>query len=302
MVHDDVNSAIDLIPEWMPIDAEMRQKIPLVWTRLLGTPGFNADVIEDLNGKPGDRLLGLGMAIVLNSTWLERLRVSPPENTAIELYRELISGTYSLPTDRELAVANAKGQVSFFVLHYSQKLRDPSDPDTLNMYAIGMSLFHTSHVGYRLSELYQEALDEEGKHLMNMGFKCFTKHENPSCSKLYGLNSKVAFDMFPGNIISHVFLFTPPKMGFSHSERKLLRLATNDFSDDQIADELGLTLHTVKKLWRSIHSRSSECMPDLFQHMTDLPSGTRGPDRRRILLKYLRQHLEELRPFRLMQK
>ncbi len=66
--------------------------------------------------------------------------------------------------------------------------------------------------------------------------------------------------------------------------------------------ELGRALHaalaTVKKRWASIYDRVGSVDPDLLLGAAQaVPSeGRRGPEKRRRLLGYLRQHLEELRP------
>jgi hypothetical protein len=53
----------------------------------------------------------------------------------------------------------------------------------------------------------------------------------------------------------------------------------------------------VKKLWRLVHQRALDAMPHLFDEAGASDGGTRGPEKRRTLLQYLRQHPEELRPY-----
>jgi hypothetical protein len=57
---------------------------------------------------------------------------------------------------------------------------------------------------------------------------------------------------------------------------------------------LGISLSTVKNVWRSIYSRSAAQPPVLFPK--DAGWSKRGKERRRRLLAYLREHPEELRP------
>lgn len=55
----------------------------------------------------------------------------------------------------------------------------------------------------------------------------------------------------------------------------------------------------MKKLWRQVHQRAQDAMPGLFGASDPVASreGGRGPEKRRVLLQYLRQHPEELRPY-----
>lgn len=296
--HADLQECCTLLPPWLQLDDRVRRALPAVWTRLLGSSGFNADVIEDVARPGGQRLLGLGMAIALPQAWQQRLREEPPPCVAGALYRALLDGDFEPLDDKALAAANAAGEVGFAVLHYYQRLTDLSDPDTLQLLAAAMALFRGAHAGWRLAALYQQGCGPEGEYLLSMGFRARTVPAEPGAPVLYGLLREEAERQLPGTPVRDAFQFVPPLMGFSGSERRQLRLAVADLTDDQIGDELGLSAHTVKKLWKSIHQRAADRMPDLFDDDPALAeSGTRGPEKRRILLQYLRQHPEELRPY-----
>ena len=58
----------------------VRAALPAIWTRLLGHPGFNADVIEDLNRPPGQRIVGLGVAGYTYAVRFLADRLSPSQD------------------------------------------------------------------------------------------------------------------------------------------------------------------------------------------------------------------------------
>lgn len=297
LAHGDLHEAVGLVPEWMHLSIAVRQSLPAIWTRLLGQPGFNADVIEDLRQPPGQRLVGMGMAIALNAQWQRRLQLAPPAGAAGLVYEELLQQRYDLPTDKLLGEMNARGEVTFLVLHYHQLRIDMADPDTLETLGVAMMLFRQAHAGYRLRGLYQEGLPAHGPFLESMGFRPKTSHAGTDGIALYGLTREDAATMMPGPPVRDAFQFCPPRFGFSGAERRMLRLALVQMADADISDELGISQHSIKKLWRSIFIRVGDAMPDLFEDCGIGEEGTRGPEKRRRLMQYLRQHPEELRPY-----
>ena len=100
-----------------------------------------------------------------------------------------------------------------------------------------------------------------------------------------------------GTTVSFLFRDTEPRFGFSLTEQRLLHGCLLDSTDALSA--VDRSPNTVKKLWQSIYARVEAVDPRVLN-----PNGvagdqdplTRGPEKRRHLLDYLRYHLEELRP------
>ena len=71
---------------------------------------------------------------------------------------------------------------------------------------------------------------------------------------------------------------------------------------ETLATSLSLSPWTVKKRWRAIYERVADIDRDLLPPSIAYgPTSSRGAERRRQLLNYLRQHVEELRPFKRQQ-
>jgi hypothetical protein len=77
----------------------------------------------------------------------------------------------------------------------------------------------------------------------------------------------------------------------------LLLTALHGGTDEELADELGISLSAVKKSWQLIYERVSGCDPELVPdaHL-DEGNSERGKTKKQRLLAYLREHMEELRP------
>lgn len=108
-------------------------------------------------------------------------------------------------------------------------------------------------------------------------------------STLLRLTTKEALDR-PYCRFCSLFFAQKPRFRFSFGEQRLLELALLEASDDQASKELCLSPDAIKKRWRSIYQKV-ETDPEL------LGESESGVARRRTLLNYLRQHLEELRPY-----
>ena len=123
--------------------------------------------------------------------------------------------------------------------------------------------------------------------------------ETPQQPRLVGLTKKEAFTN-PGSYLSSFFVYIPPLFHFNRSEQMLLQHALMGETCEEVATSLFISPWTVKKRWHAIYERVADVDRDLLLlPVTNSPDTiSRGAERRRHLLHYLRQHLEELRPFR----
>jgi DNA-binding CsgD family transcriptional regulator len=97
--------------------------------------------------------------------------------------------------------------------------------------------------------------------------------------------------------LSQLFAAQPPRIYFSAAERRILERALLIETDAAIAEALGISRHAVLKTCRGIYERVNRRLPQLIPK-SGASDGSRGPEKRRHLLLYLRAHLEELRPGR----
>jgi biotin operon repressor len=95
----------------------------------------------------------------------------------------------------------------------------------------------------------------------------------------------------PYSRFSVMFFPQKPRFRLSAGEQRLIEYALQDVPDDKITQELHLSEDAVKKRWRSIHSKVETVDPRLLEECKS------GAGRRKALLHYLKDHLEELRPY-----
>jgi hypothetical protein len=67
-------------------------------------------------------------------------------------------------------------------------------------------------------------------------------------------------------------------------------------SDRALAVALGLSSETVHSNWRSIYKRLERVLPGVNTLAQEREPATRGFEKRRVAIEYLRQNMHELRP------
>ena len=98
-----------------------------------------------------------------------------------------------------------------------------------------------------------------------------------------------------GSLLAHTFAYSPPRFFFSLRDQELLLYAMTGSSDEEIAALLQRTPGNVKARWRTLYARVGDVMPHLLPAGVE---GVRGREKRHLLLAYLRDHPEELRPLK----
>ena len=93
--------------------------------------------------------------------------------------------------------------------------------------------------------------------------------------------------------MSRNFVYTPPRIFFDRRDQEVLQLALSGAPDEEIANNLGVGQPAIAKRWLRIYDRVGRRLPNL---LPATPGGKRGAEKRRLLLRYLQDHLEELRP------
>ncbi len=182
-----------------------------------------------------------------------------------------------------------------------------------------MAAFLEYHCSYRLKELVAHGGSAE--HLFGMRrtggwlwngrtgrYRLFWEDDlNEIVSKphIADLTREIAL-ADPGSWIGSLFVYQPPRFSFNRSEQRLLLAALNGGTDQELCEDLEISLDTIKKTWRRIYGRVAACSPEVLVHGSaeDRLRTERGKEKKQRLILYLRDHPEELRPAsrRLFQK
>ncbi|MGB6198622.1 MAG: hypothetical protein WA871_02705 [Candidatus Acidiferrales bacterium] len=282
------------------------------WLRLLSSNGFcSAVVFEEIDEaarRVRPRMVGVGTSVFVSDDFLRELKTSSCLWIGPELAKRVVRGDSPLLSETEIREANSRGGLNLAVWHACVRMEDV---ERVELWCEFVAAFLENHRGFLLKELI--ANGESAPHIMGMhntggrlfnraggGYRDFEEKILPDLltkTHIVGLTREMAQTQH-GSWIGSLFLYEAPRFGFSRSEQRLLLSALAGGTDGELSDELGVSLSTTKKMWRSIYRRVAAHNPELIPSDAheDGAKSKRGKNKKQRLMTYLREHLQELRP------
>ena len=251
----------------------------------------------------------IGISAFVRDDFVDDLKKPPHFWVGAELTSRIVRGKSPLLTGKELRDANSRGGLNLICWEGCTRSGYELNGEWLRFM---MSTFVEKHRGFLWKEIIS-AQSESMDYLLlvlNTGGRFWDPLAGGYTSSLrktpadilrkphvLGATRDVDRGELTGSWAGALFDYHPPVLGLSQSEQRLLTCALQGTTDEQLAAMLGISLSAVKKVWISIHSRVQDSMPGIIPAPTPaiLASG-RGKEKRRSLLRYLREHPEELRP------
>lgn len=280
-----------------------------VLLRLLSCDGFaSATVFEDA-GEAASRMIAVGITVFVTDNFVRELKSPPLFWIGPELVKRGALGNHSpLLSQKQIQEANSHSGLNLAVWHACVR---NEDANRVEVWTELMTAFLDQHNGFLLKELvaqgespqHLEGMRNSGGFLLTSRDRDYGRFDGRDLNELAwephvtGLTREMALKSL-GSWIGSLFLYQPPQIGFSRSEQRLLLSALAGGTDEELSDDLGISLSTVKKTWRSAYDRVAACLPDLISSDSkpDGETSKRGRDKKQRLISYLRDHPQELRP------
>jgi len=276
-----------------------------VWLHLLGREAFRAFVFEE-SENAHFRTFGTAVTAFVSDEFLTELKTPPFTWIGPELVRRVMQGSPPLLSDREVREANANGGLNIVVWEAMTPASYMGRREVIEAF---FTEYVEQHRGFLVKEILTQSqtaevmdgqlrsggflLDERGDY---MAVVHGSLNEIASRPHIVGLSRDMAFRNW-GTWMSRLFIYHAPRFGFRPSGQRLLLKALRGGTDEDLADELCISLSAVKKAWLLIYERVSECDPELVQYRCwEEGNSGRGKTKKQRLLAYLREHMEELRP------
>jgi hypothetical protein len=286
------------------------QHFPAAIHSVLGSDGLSTAVFEEFHGST-IRFIGVGLAVVVSDDFLRELKTTPLFWLGPELVKRIAGGNSPLLSDAQVRDANSTEGLNLVVWHNTILPKDMASPELATP---AMTAFEQHWRGYRLREVVGQADTLEHFYGMRSAgglyfrrienrygdFPEVTAHDFSSEPRNVGMSRDLALSHGHGvSWLGTLFVYyAPPQFFFNRSEQRLLSSALDGGTDEELGDDLGISLSAVKKTWRTIYDRVSACQPELVPTNSQSEEWTqdRGKQKKQRLLAYLREHPEELRP------
>jgi len=304
----DLAQCLNMLPPYLSFDAPASERVARWWEQVVDAPGMISGVMEDMALPPGQRIQGWGVSIIAPPVLVERLDLlaTPSAHLAQRAYRDLIDGGVALLDDREIAQQNGRGEPVLLIMHFTlQRGADFNDPYAQKVIALANDGFRAFHDGYQWHTMVYENSASTTAFAIQSGFQPVRFADEDTLEglhperrpALFMLTREQARRTMPGTPARNAFEWQPPRFRFNAAQRRLLRNALFDESDEALMALQGVSTHGLKKLWRGIYERIDDVEPEFFGDAGGADDGKRGPEKRRQVLAYVRQRLEELRPW-----
>jgi len=266
-------------------------------------------LVENRSTRDITTLVAFCASIFVADTFCFEARTTLPPYLGSQIARRFRESTLPVLNREQIAFCNSKAGVSVMTGYCGTQCDFLSSEHVFAVREKMAEAFRLAHQGYQLKEIVCGPIGEETlRWALDAGFRlrrdyCDFYHatnlavpEGAMRPWLVGLTKKEALANY-GSRASGLFVFTPPRFNFNFCEQAILRHSLAGETDDEMASSLFISPWTVKKRWQSIYERVANIDRELLPFAArELGTESRGVERRRHLLGYLRQHLEELRP------
>ena len=301
---DDFPVCAALVEPGLQLPAAIREALPSLWHRLFVAGQLHGAVVVDPDVSGPESIAACSMSVFLDEAFVADYLRTPSPHLAALVYEQILAGRSPVLATKDLPAANSSGNVNSLILHFKLRHPTPSDDRGRAVLAVFHSVFRLFFVGYRMKRILQEAYGAEqlpffaaGGFLLKSDYGAAAP-SGEARPYLMGLYRDDPETRYLGSQLSYVFQYSAPHFHFSAGEQRVLLRALMDESDESISEALAISPDAVKKTWRRIHDRVADVVasaPELGDDVADV-AATRGKERRRHLLGYVRYHLEELRP------
>lgn len=313
---DDVREAAEIIakhPVIGPRYGSVIANLPSAWLRLLDSEAVGAFVFHAEEG-PDAPICFVGVSAIVNDDFARDLRTPPHFWIGPQLTNRILRDKSPLLSESQIREANSSGGLNLVVW---EGCALPEFEGNSELHRFVVETFIHLHRGY----LWKEVISSQVESVERLHFTLKTggllwdaaadryidsligdADEFIRKPHVAGIRRKELLEQ-PGRTsgaswVGCLFDYHPPRLGFNRSEQRLLTAAMTGATDEQLSNRLGTSVPAIKKTWASIYRRVGDRLPELVRDalLSDAGGTSRGREKKRELLAYLRHHPEELRP------
>jgi DNA-binding CsgD family transcriptional regulator len=306
----DAAKAAEFIERFSPLSKGLAQRLPGVLRQLISDELLSGVVVEYIrNNDATPEFAAVGLSGFVSEAWADGYLAAPEPHIELALLDRAsrASQNRDFLNYSEIAQGNAGDGLTLVPLLWLQASDDPTDPEAHALLRLGQQNFLDRHRGYRLTRIIKETWAERAFAFQGGGFRehCRLPAGSPLSFNpegklerdhiIYTVTRADIEANWPGTAVGLLFAHEPPRCGFTRAEQDILIRAAEGLTDTKIAQELGVTVAAVSMRWRSIYARFAEGAPLALRF--EEASGARGQEKRRLVIAFVSEHPEELRPY-----
>jgi hypothetical protein len=276
------------------------------WRRALEAGQMHFMVFEDYSAASTKRLVSFFMTVMVTDQFVGRLKTGADAFAAQSLYTATGFDVRYVLDYRQIAKANAQHDLHLMMLHNPLPSGGLTEAAVANAMPLFLAGFHFEHGGYNLrsivwevyGELFCSALSTAGYKILNPATvqpQGAAKDPQRRAILMGKFREDSSERSYSGSALL-VLTRRTPRLGFTRHQQRLLRLALMEHADIELEGLLGVSRNAIKQTWRGIFEKARSGLGHLFDGLDDADEG-RGLSLRRIVINYVRQHPEELRPW-----
>jgi len=304
----DLAKCLQLHPNKNGAEIVGKARAAKAWQQLLEMSHATRSAVVEMHDKDRAEIVGFGFASFVKRSFAEDEVRNPRPGLNSRIIESIVRGKSVIATYAEVRDANTRGDLQQAVLENSWKDGSLTAAQVEEVRVLLGLAYGELFAGYHFSRLFTEMVDAldlwnaSGHQYLQVTsrFEEF-RRANPetkwnSDRALLQVTADTMRD-HPHSVAAGLFQrHLAPQFGFRQREQDLLELALESADDHSIANSLFLTLPAIKRRWATIFECVSSLRPDICPFDGD---GTRGVQKRQRILAYIRNHPEELRPFKL---
>jgi DNA-binding CsgD family transcriptional regulator len=288
----------------LPLEPRVRQALPGLLAQLISSPACTLSVFED-DGRSGMHVVSFAGGIFVRDELIDEYLAAPYPGLLSAVLAALLDGRRPLLTEDEIRQSNSSAGLVIVVFPMPYGRRDWDDPQVQELRKLAPQALMRDIGGYRLRAIYYEVFtDETAGYMQAGGYRLLNDFSGRSGTG--GLDNDcrprmlrlTRADIPPGAMSMATQMFDPPqvRLGLTPAEQRVALHALRGASDRAIAAALGLSTETVRSNWRSIYQRLTHMLADVETPARQADDASRGLEKRRVAIEYLRQNMHELRP------
>src|SRR3984893_14101800 len=314
MIPNDVRECAEIIATHPVIGPRYGDRIGdlcSAWLRLIRLETKRATIFQ--TSGPRAPICFIGVSVFVSDDFVRELKAPPGFWIGPELLDRILHGDSPIHSDSQFREANSRGGLNLLV--WEGCIR-PGFETVNEIQRHIMSRFIEEHSGFLLKEVIGSQMEsvERFRWTLQTGgllwnplagryVKSFKKDPKEIIRKphVIGVTREIELarpDSWACSWVGALFDYHPPQCGFTRSEQRMLLMALDGGTDRELAQKLGVSIPTVKKMWSSVYRRVADHLPELNpNHSPSDMTIRRGKEKKRGVVAYLREHLEELRSF-----